>query len=80
MRTLTAMGRKSSRTRKAFALQRRSLPGVWTVYGWPKPGEKESSRKVSYHLSAQATPYVVSAGIYDDNASIAELSKLTSGK
>jgi hypothetical protein len=45
-----------------------------------KPGEKEGSRKVSYLLSAKGTPYVVGAGIYDDKATIAELSKLTSGK
>jgi hypothetical protein len=23
--------------------------GIWTEYWWPKPGEKESSRKISYH-------------------------------
>jgi cytochrome c len=58
----------------------RKPSGVWTEYWWPKPGAKESSRKISYHLSAKGTPYVVSAGIYDDKATIAELSKLTSGK
>lgn len=41
---------------------------------------KEGSRKISYHLSAQGTPYVVAAGIYDDKATIAELSKLTNKK
>ena len=49
--------------------------GVWTEYSWPKPGEKEGSRKVTYALSATGTPYVVGAGIYDDKATIAELSK-----
>ena len=53
-------------------------PGVWIEYWWAKPGEKEGSRKVSYLLSAKGTPYVVGAGIYDDKATIAELSKLTS--
>ena len=52
--------------------------GVWIEYWWPKPGEKEGSRKISYYLSAKGTPYVVAAGIYDDKATIAELSKLTS--
>lgn len=52
--------------------------GVWIEYWWAKPGEKEGSRKVSYYLSAQGTPYVVGAGVYDDKASIAELSKLSS--
>src|SRR3989454_12795543 len=54
--------------------------GVWIEYWWPKPGEKEGSRKLSYSLSAKGAPYVVLAGIYDDKATIAELSKLTSGK
>jgi len=54
--------------------------GVWIEYSWPKPGEKKDSRKVSYHLRAKGTPYVVSAGIYDDKATIAELSKLSSKK
>ena len=55
-----------------------SPSGVWKEYWWPKPGEKESSRKVSYYLSSKGTPYVVAAGIYDDKATIEELSKLSS--
>jgi signal transduction histidine kinase len=51
--------------------------GVWIEYWWPKPGEKEGSRKVSYALNAHGTPYVVSAGIYDDKITIEELEKLT---
>jgi cytochrome c len=54
--------------------------GVWYEYWWPKPGEKEGSRKLAYGLSAKGTPYVVNAGVYDDKATIKELSKLTSGK
>jgi len=54
--------------------------GVWFEYWWPKPGEKEGSRKLAYGLSAKGTPYVVAAGIYDDKATIAELSKLSSKK
>jgi len=56
----------------------RKPSGVWIEYWWPKPSEKEGSRKLSYSLSAKGTPYVVLAGIYDDKATIAELSKLTS--
>jgi hypothetical protein len=51
--------------------------GVWIEYWWPKPGEKEGSRKLTYGLSAKGTPYAVGAGIYDDKATIAELSTLT---
>jgi signal transduction histidine kinase len=54
--------------------------GVWFEYWWPKPGEKEGSRKIAYGLSAKGTPYVVAAGVYDDKATIAELSKLSSKK
>jgi len=50
--------------------------GVWVEYWWPKPGEKEGSRKLSYGLAAKGTPYVVGAGIYDDKATLAELSQL----
>jgi cytochrome c len=52
--------------------------GLWKEYWWPKPGEKEASRKLTYHLSAKGTHYVVSAGIYDGKATIKELSKLSS--
>lgn len=62
---------------QAFCDAARKPFGVWTEYWWAKPGEKEGSRKVSYHLSAKGTPYVVAAGIYDDKVTIAELSKLT---
>ena len=58
----------------------RKPSGTWAEYSWAKPGEKEGSRKVSYLLGAKETPYVVAAGIYDDKATIAELSKLSSGK
>ncbi len=54
--------------------------GVWFEYWWPKPGEKEGSRKLAYGLSAKGTKYVVAAGVYDDRATIAELSKLSSKK
>ena len=54
--------------------------GVWYEYWWPKPGEKEGSRKIAYGMSAKGTPYVVAAGVYDDKATIKELSKLSSKK
>jgi len=37
--------------------------GTWSGYWWPKPGEKEASRKLTYHLSAEGTPYLVSSGV-----------------
>jgi cytochrome c len=57
-----------------------SPSGTWSDYWWPKPGEKEPSRKITYHLSAKGTPYIVNAGVYDDKATVKELSKLSSTK
>ncbi len=65
---------------KDFCDAAKKPSGVWSEYWWPKPGEKEGSRKLTYSLSAKGTPYVVSAGVYDDKATIAELSQLSSGK
>jgi hypothetical protein len=58
----------------------REPSGTWVEYWWAKPGEKEGSRKVTYLLGAKGTPYVAAAGVYDDKATIAELSKLSSEK
>ncbi len=49
--------------------------GEWTEYMWPKPGETEPSRKVSYSLRVEGTPYTVMAGLYSDTAQIDELNK-----
>ena len=57
-----------------------SPSGTWNEYWWPKPGEKEPSRKVTYHLTAKGTPYIVNAGVYDEKATVKELSKLSSTK
>src|SRR5438552_8081415 len=54
--------------------------GIWVEYWWPKPGEKDGSRKLSYGLAARGTPYAAGAGIYDDKATVAELSKLAGRK
>jgi cytochrome c len=51
--------------------------GIWLQYWWPKPGQKEGSRKISYALRADNTQYVVGAGVYDDKLNIADLEKLT---
>jgi cytochrome c len=55
-----------------------SPSGVWGDYWWPKPGATEPSRKITYHLSAKGTSYIVNAGIYSDTATVKELSKLSS--
>jgi signal transduction histidine kinase len=55
----------------------RKPSGVWIEYWWQKAGEKEGSRKLTYSLSAKGTPYVVNAGIYDEKATLAEVTKLS---
>jgi len=65
---------------KDFCDAAKRSSGVWSEYWWPKPGEKDGSRKLTYSLGANGTPYVVSAGVYDDKATIADLSKMSSGK
>lgn len=50
--------------------------GAWIEYWWPKMGETEASRKVTFIIQVPGTPYQVSAGIYDDKLSIEQLSKI----
>jgi cytochrome c len=65
---------------KDYCEAARKPSGVWSEYWWPKPGETEGSRKLTYSLAAKGTPYVVVGSLYDDKASVSEVSKLTSKK
>jgi cytochrome c len=49
-------------------------------YNFPKPGETQATRKVSYLLAAQGTPYVVGAGLYDEKAKLEDLDRLAGGQ
>lgn len=49
--------------------------GGWAEYDWPKPGETEPSRKISYCLRVEGTPYTLIAGIYSDTAKVEDLNK-----
>ena len=59
-----------------FCAAGRQPQGGWVEYNFPKPGETEAMRKVSYVLAAQGTPYVVGAGLYDEKAKIEDLDRL----
>jgi hypothetical protein len=62
----------------AFALlcvATQSPSGTWAEYWIPKPGEKEGSRKISYGFQVAGTPYVVGAGVFDAETSMADLAK-----
>ncbi len=50
--------------------------GAWVEYWWPKIGETEPSRKITFIIQVPNTPYQVSAGIYDDKLTIEELNKI----
>jgi cytochrome c len=54
--------------------------GGWVEYNFPKPGETQPERKVSYLLAAQGTPYVAGAGLYDATTKIEDLDRLTGGQ
>jgi len=47
--------------------------GGWIEYQWPKRGETEPSRKITFVTQVPNTPWQVSAGIYDEDISIEEL-------
>ena len=65
----------------AFCKEVKEKPsGFWQEYSWPKPGEKEPSRKVSFYLSVKGTSYILAAGVYDEKATVAELTKISSMK
>jgi cytochrome c len=59
-----------------FCAAGRQAHGGWVEYNFPRPGQKQPVRKVSYLLAAQGTPYVVGAGIYDEKAKVKDLDKL----
>lgn len=49
--------------------------GKWVEYWWPKPGEDQDKlfRKLSCVIPVKGTPYLVVAGIYNEDASLDEL-------
>ena len=47
--------------------------GGWVEYWWPKKGVDEPVRKVAYILQVPGTPYQVSAGIYSETVTAADL-------
>lgn len=49
--------------------------GGWIEYKWPKRGETEPSRKITFVTQVPNSPWQVSAGIYDENISIDELNQ-----
>ena len=54
-----------------------SKKGGWVEYYWPKPGEKEASRKISYMRQVAGSKYQVGAGLYEDILELEELIAFT---
>jgi len=50
-----------------------SARGFWVEYHWPKAGQKEPARKLTYIEPVPNTPFTVGAGIYDDNLTTTDL-------
>jgi cytochrome c len=63
-----------------FCMAGRQRHGGWVEYNFPKPGETQATRKVSYLLAAEGTPYVVGAGLYDEKAKVEDLDRLAAGQ
>lgn len=47
--------------------------GKWIEMSWPKPGEETPSRKLTFVLAVEGTPYQLAAGIYSDKESVDDL-------
>lgn len=75
-----AKGKSIYPSATAFCEDARKPSGTWIEYQWVKPGDTDPSRKISYSLGASGTPFVVSAGIFDNNTTIPDLSKLSAAK
>jgi cytochrome c len=54
--------------------------GGWFEYPFPKPGERQPSRKVTYMLAVPGTPYVVGAGVYDETVTLEQLQAVSGGQ
>jgi cytochrome c len=77
----TDLSTLTDETGKTFAQelceQAQRPQGGWVEYMWPKPGGQEPSRKISYARSIDGTSYVVVGGVYDDDATIEDLEKIS---
>ncbi len=54
--------------------------GGWVEYQWTKPGAGQTSRKLSYAMTADlafSTGIQVAAGVYDETLSVEQLTELT---
>lgn len=59
-----------------FCEKSREPKGAWIEYWWPKLGEKQPSRKISYVLAVPNSPYQVASGIHDDDITLEQLNQL----
>jgi cytochrome c len=50
-----------------------STKGYWVEYHWPKAGQKEPARKLTYIEPVPDTPFTVGAGIYNDQFTITDV-------
>jgi cytochrome c len=54
-----------------------SARGYWIEYHWPKAGQKEPARKLTYIEPVPNTPFTVGAGIYDEKLTTTDLETAT---
>ncbi|MDH3998509.1 MAG: cache domain-containing protein [Desulfuromonadales bacterium] len=51
--------------------------GAWIDYYWPKPGEEQASRKISYIKAVSGSVLRVGGGLYEENLKVEELMRYT---
>jgi signal transduction histidine kinase len=54
--------------------------GGWYAYPFPKPGADGTARKISYLLAVPGRPWIVGAGIYDQDTPLDQLERLSHGQ
>lgn len=69
--------KKGNRITKMICDASKKPNGDWVEYWWPKTGETEASRKITFVIQVPGQPYQVSAGIYDDSLSLEKLRAMT---
>jgi cytochrome c len=63
-----------------FCTAGRQPHGGWAEYNFPEPGQSQATRKVSYLLAAEGTPYIAGAGLHDEMAKLEDLDRLAGGQ
>ena len=73
----TLQDENGTRFARQICKQGRQAQGGWVEYRWPRPGQQQPSRKLAYAKAVDGTPYVITAGVYVDDATLEELQQVS---